>query len=109
CWSAIPWRAPELANAIRLYNCYGTIHYPIGCVEDEIDWHGDVFQGFDGIPVGGGVRNIIRNCVMRYTDASGGEWWGASAIIGIGAGHSQPVDFDGVILSGSGVPLHADT
>ena len=106
--SEIPLMDPDHpdGNTIRLYNCYGSIHFPVDCTALDIDWHGDVFQGFDGVPPGGGVQNIIRNTALYSTDEL--PDCGASAIIGIGAGHSQPVDFDGIILSGSGTPLHAD-
>lgn len=90
--------------AVRLYDCFARITGPIDCSELGIDYHGDVLQCFDGS--NGGVPLIIRNCAMYSIDDL--PDCGASAIFGCGFPQSQPVDIDGLILSGAALTYHND-
>lgn len=89
--------------AVRIFDSYCQITGPPDCVEEGIDYHGDALQAVDGGV--GGVPLTLRNCVLTSTDISD---CGASTIIGAGYLQSNPINADGVILSGAAVSLHAE-
>jgi hypothetical protein len=90
-----------LGYTVRILDTYARITGPTPC---DFDYHGDVWQCSDSGNPGGGVPCKIRNSRFRSIDQVG-DCAGTSCMIS-GAGHSLPLDIDGLIMGGAGYSFY---